>query len=125
MVATEIKKCLACDKILKGRTDKKFCDDYCSNNYNNLQKSKSSHSSYVRNISNTLLKNRKILESLLPASKQTINYPNDKLVQEGFVFKYHTHTYTNKNKEVYYFCFDYGYRQLENNWCMIVKRKQE
>ena len=30
------KKCLSCGKLLKGRVDKKFCDDYCRNNYNNL-----------------------------------------------------------------------------------------
>ncbi|MFX7784821.1 hypothetical protein ABTJ92_21600, partial [Acinetobacter baumannii] len=82
----------------------------CRNNYNNLQKSKSNHSSYVRNISNTLLKNRRILENLLTPPTQTVNCTNEKLVQEGFIFKYHTHTYTNTNGEVYYFCFDYGYR---------------
>jgi hypothetical protein len=30
-VITEAKKCLACGKQLKGRIDKKFCDDYCRN----------------------------------------------------------------------------------------------
>jgi hypothetical protein len=125
MTVADIKNCLSCNKPLKGRIDKKFCDDYCRNNYNNLQKSKSSHSSYVRNISNTLLKNRKILETILTPSKQTANCTREKLVQEGFIFKYYTHTYTNKNREVYYFCFDYGYRQLENNWYMIVRRKEE
>ena len=34
------KVCLACGKPLKGRIDKKFCDDYCRNNYNNQQKAK-------------------------------------------------------------------------------------
>ncbi len=121
----EVRACLDCNKPLKGRADKKFCDDYCRNNYNNTQKSKGSHSAYVRSITNTLLKNRKILEEMLPAEKQTINFPQDKLIQRGFVFKYYTHSYTNKNKEVYYFCFDYGYRLLENNWYMIVRRKEE
>ena len=27
------KLCLTCNKPVKGRTDKKFCDDYCRNNY--------------------------------------------------------------------------------------------
>ena len=61
LASNETKTCLACGKPLKGRIDKKFCDDYCRNNYNNQQKAKGSHSSYVRNINNTLLKNRKIL----------------------------------------------------------------
>ncbi|MCZ2223829.1 MAG: DUF2116 family Zn-ribbon domain-containing protein [Chitinophagales bacterium] len=125
MTTLETKKCLSCGKSIKGRTDKKFCDDYCRNNYNNQQKSKGSHSPYVRGIMNTLIKNRKILEKLLPQEKQTMNYIYEKLVQEGFVFKYHTHTYTNKQGEIYYFCFDYGYKQLDNNWYMLVRRKEE
>ena len=64
MTETESKTCLACGKTLKGRIDKKFCDDYCRNNYNNQQKAKGNHSAFVRNINNALLKNRKILESL-------------------------------------------------------------
>jgi hypothetical protein len=43
-------KCLACDKPLKGRTDKKFCDDYCRNNYNNQLKA--AKNNVVRNINN-------------------------------------------------------------------------
>jgi hypothetical protein len=43
---TEIKKCLACNKTLRGRADKKFCDDYCRSNYNNLQKIKDKKQRY-------------------------------------------------------------------------------
>ena len=31
----EPKPCLSCSKPVKGRTDKKFCDDYCRNSYHN------------------------------------------------------------------------------------------
>uniref|UniRef100_UPI00374D4ADE DUF2116 family Zn-ribbon domain-containing protein n=2 Tax=Ferruginibacter sp. TaxID=1940288 RepID=UPI00374D4ADE len=58
------KKCLTCGKTIKGRTDKKFCDDYCRNGYNNQLKA--GDNNYVRNINNALRKNRRILESLLP-----------------------------------------------------------
>lgn len=60
MESTE-KTCLACDKPLKGRLDKKFCDDYCRNNYNN--RLNSDQSNYVRNVNNILRKNRRILEA--------------------------------------------------------------
>lgn len=30
-----IKKCLWCEKVINGRSDKKYCDDSCRNNYNN------------------------------------------------------------------------------------------
>ena len=77
MSAFETKTCLACGKPLKGRVDKKFCDDYCRNNYNNQQKAKGSHSNFVRNINNTLLKNRKILESILPEGEETAKASKD------------------------------------------------
>ena len=121
----ENKNCLACNKILKGRVDKKFCDDYCRNNYNNLQKSKNQNSAYVKNINNALLKNRKILENILPETEELIKIPQQKLLDKGFVFKYHTHTYKNKKEQVYFFCYDYGYLPLENNWLLVVKRKEE
>jgi predicted nucleic acid-binding Zn ribbon protein len=44
--------CLTCNKPLKGRTDKKFCDDYCRNNYNNQLKSNTIN--LVRNINNAV-----------------------------------------------------------------------
>ena len=61
-MTAEIKKlCLTCSKPIKGRTDKKFCDDYCRNNYNNQLKS--STTNINKNINNTLGKNRRILEN--------------------------------------------------------------
>ena len=96
MTVSETKNCLACGKAVKGRVDKKFCDDYCRNNYNNVQKSKNSHSNFVRNINNALLKNRKILESILPETEEMAKTTHDKLLQKGFMFTYHTHIYKNK-----------------------------
>ena len=122
---SEKKICLACGKLLKGRVDKKFCDDYCRNNYNNQQKAKGSHSGYVRNINNALLKNRKILESLLPNGEETAKANKDKLQRLGFQFKYFTHLYTTKTGKTYFYCYEYGYLPLENDWYLIVKRKEE
>lgn len=117
------KNCLSCQKILHGRTDKKFCNDNCRNSYNNQLKTVSSN--YVRNVNNALLKNRRILESLLGTNEEMSKANRDKLIQLGLQFKYITHTYTNKKGNVYFFCYDYGYLPLENNWYLIVKRKQE
>ncbi len=125
MATLETKNCLACAKPLKGRVDKKFCDDYCRNNYNNQQKAKGSHSSLVRNTNNALLKNRKILESILPDGADTAKANRDKLLQLGFHFKYFTQLYTTKTGNVYHYCYDYGYRELDNDWYMIVRNKEE
>jgi hypothetical protein len=125
MTASQTKTCLSCSKPLKGRVDKKFCDDYCRNNYNNQQKSKGSHSTLVRNINNALLKNRKILEELLPETEKTANVSKEKLHNLGFQFKYLTHIFTAQNGNTYFYCYDYGYRQLENDRYMIVRKKEE
>ena len=85
---TETKTCVSCGKTLKGRVDKKFCDDYCRNNYNNQQKAKGSQSSYVRNINNTLLKNRRILEGILPGTEETAKASKDKLQRLGLGWEY-------------------------------------
>ena len=120
-MAAEIKPrlCLNCTKPVKGRTDKKFCDDFCRNNYNNQLKSATIN--LVRNINNALGKNRRILENLFITGEEIAKTTRDKLLQKGFQFKYITHTYTNKKGSLYYFCYDYGYLPLENDWYLVVR----
>ena len=117
------RSCLACNKSVRGRTDKKFCDDYCRNAFNNQLKADSNN--MVRNINNALRKNRRILEELLPANEKMVKTKLEKLLQQGFLFKYFTHIYTNQKGNVYHFCYEYGYLHLDNNWCLVVKRKEE
>jgi hypothetical protein len=116
-------KCLTCGKALKGRSDKRFCNDYCRSSYNNDLKSAANN--YIRNINNALGKNRRILESLLPATEEMAKANKEKLQRLGFQFKYFTHTYTNKKGTVYYYCYEYGYLPLENDWYLVVKAKDE
>jgi hypothetical protein len=115
--------CLSCEKPVKGRSDKKFCDDYCRAAYNNDLKSASNN--LVRNVNNALGKNRRILESLLPQGDATAKTNHDKLIEKGFQFKYHTSMYKAKNGNTYFYCYEYGYLPLENNWYLIVKREED
>ncbi|MDE3235576.1 MAG: hypothetical protein KGO81_06435 [Bacteroidota bacterium] len=117
--------CKTCNKSLKGRSDKKFCDDACRNAYNNELKAKTLYSRYVRTVNNTLLRNRKILEELLDATQGMVKVGQEKLLQKGFSFTYHTHTFTNKKGDTYYFCYEYGYLPLDNQWYLLVKRKEQ
>lgn len=121
--AIENKKCLYCGSTLKGRADKKFCNDYCRNAYNNQLKSSSNN--LVRNINNALSKNRRILEGILPETEETAKTNKEKLTRLGFQFKYLTHTYTTRSGKTYFYCYDYGYLPLENDWYLVVKRKEE
>ena len=116
---TTTKLCLACSKVVKGRTDKKFCDDYCRNAFNN--KAKSEESNYVKQLLQLLKKNRSILEELL-GKEEMVKLPAHKLIDKGFRFNYYTHQYKNKKGNIYHFCFEYGYLPLENGWYLLVKR---
>jgi hypothetical protein len=115
--------CLKCKKPVKGRSDKKFCDDYCRAAYNNELKSAANN--YIRNVNNALGKNRRILESLLPEGEATAKANRDKLIEKGFQFKYHTHLYHTKTDKTYFYCYEYGYLSLENNWYLIVKKNED
>ncbi len=119
----DAKACMLCEKPLKGRSDKKFCDDYCRAAYNNDLKSACNN--FIRNVNNALGKNRRILESLLPDGEGTAKANRDKLIEKGFQFKYHTHQYSAKNTNTYFYCYDYGYLPLENDWFLVVKRKEK
>ena len=123
LAQSTLKSCLACNKPLRGRTDKKFCDDYCRNTFNNQLKADCNN--LIRNINNALRKNRRILEELMHQEDQVIKVSREKLLRQGFQFKYTTHVYTNKKGNSYYFCYEYGYLPLENNWFLIVRQKEE
>jgi predicted nucleic acid-binding Zn ribbon protein len=114
--------CQACNKALKGRSDKKFCDDYCRNNFNNQQRAVDTN--YARHIIQIIRKNRAILSSFLGNEEMT-KTTKDRLLEKGFQFKYHTHHYENKKGNVYVFCFEYGYLPLDHDWFLIVKRNPE
>jgi len=115
--------CLACNKPLNGRADKKFCCDHCRNDFNNQQKSFDNN--YVRNINNALRKNRRILEELLDERKEIRKTSIDKLLYKGFQLKYTTHTYTSPKGKTYFYCYDYGYTSVDKDSLLIVKRKDE
>ena len=118
------KICLSCGSALHGRVDKKFCNDYCRNNYNNLQKTSRGGNELVKSINKALLSNRNTLEGLMKEGegKPSVNVNKEKLVRLGFQFKYLTHLYTTKAGKTYYYCYDYGYLPLENDWFLVVKK---
>jgi predicted nucleic acid-binding Zn ribbon protein len=102
------RKCLTCQKELKGRSDKKFCNEYCRNVFNNNQ---------------NLRKNRKILEGFLRNKHFMARAPQYRLFSQGFRFQFFTHTYTNRQGRQYFFCYEYGYMLLDKERVLIVKRK--
>jgi hypothetical protein len=116
----EVIKCQACGDTIRGRSDKKFCNDYCRSSFNN--KLKNGSHKIIRNINNALIKNRRILESLLPAGETSKKVTKDKLLQSGFQFKFLTQLYRTGSGNTYYFCYEYGVMNLENDILLIVRK---
>ena len=111
--------CLDCHTPLKGRADKKFCDDQCRSNYNNKLKMK--EHGYTKKINQILFHNRKILMEENPNGKTKVR--KDQLLKKGFDFNYHTHIYTTQTANSYVFCYEFGYLLLENEEVLLVKRE--
>ena len=112
------KQCLECGHKLIGRIDKKFCNDYCRNAYNNKKNRASKN--IIRNTNNLLRKNYRILEKI--NSNQKTKTTKDNLLRKGFNFNYFTSIYTTKTGNTYYFVYDQGYLLLGDTYVAIVKR---
>ncbi len=112
--------CLECGSVIKGRADKKFCDDNCRSIYNN--KRNGDISAYMKRINAILRKNRNILAEHNPITTAKIN--KKQLLSEGFNFEYFTSTFTNKEGKVYFYCYEQGYLPIENDWFFLVKKKE-
>lgn len=115
------KLCLDCGETLRGRSDKKFCDDQCRSNYNNQLKIGQLNN--IRPVNSILRKNHSVLSKICTGDK--IRIKKEELLLLGFNPDYHTHLLKAQNGNTYYFCYDYGFLALENNMMLLVKRKGE
>jgi len=117
----ETRKCLECNDTLRGRIDQKFCNDSCRNAYNN--KKRTEHKKVIRDIDKILHKNRNILEKLCHFDKTaTVKLA---LRSEGFNFNYQTNFFKTKSDKTYFFCYDYGFCELDDNEKILIVKKQE
>ena len=116
----EKRECLECGTEIYGRSDKKFCSDYCRNEQHN--KVNRDATNYMRKVNNVLRKNRRILAKFNPKGKSKVK--ESTLMEEGFNFAYHTNVYSTKKGGKYYFCYDQGYIKLEEGWLALVIRQE-
>ena len=100
----KIKNCLACGKLLHGRSDKKFCDSYCRNSYNNQHKQ--ADEKYIQQVNKTIRRNRRILKTLCPEGKAIVR----KSLLDKLGYRYGVFSGMYRSKELtYYLCYDYGF----------------
>lgn len=113
------KTCLECSEKIVGREDKKFCSDGCRNAYNNRINKDSTN--FMRNVNNRLRRNYRILSALNAEGKTKIT--RSKLSGKGFDFDYFTNVLHTRNGTTYYFLYDQGYMQLENDFYILVRKE--
>lgn len=110
------KLCLNCNKIVVGRSDKKFCDDQCRSAYN-FDNNKESNN-IVKKVNAILKKNRAILMELNPGGKTTV--PKHELTERGFNFDYFTSIYQTSQNDCYFYCYEMGYLLISERSALLV-----
>ncbi|MEQ8926683.1 MAG: hypothetical protein RLO81_12760 [Fulvivirga sp.] len=94
---------------MSGRIDKKFCDYYCRNAYNNQVKRDDEQ--LIMNINKVLRRNRRILKSLCPIGKATVR--KAELDSRGYDYRTFSGIYKTNKNQVYYICYDYAFSPLK------------
>lgn len=102
--------CKHCNKELRGRTDKKYCNLHCKSAYQ-YQLSKEQPERFYNKVDNQLKLNRKILKEFNKGGKVTVRAA---LINElGFDANYFTHFWKNNKGEVYLFVYEYGFLKIK------------
>jgi hypothetical protein len=116
----EKRYCLHCGHQLRGRADKKFCNDSCRSTYNH--KDDPSAFPVVRHINKRLLQNRRILAQVLGGADAT-TITQRELLEKGFSFAHHTHTLSNTNGATSFCCYEMAW-QVMHAECCVVHREE-
>jgi hypothetical protein len=98
--------CRQCSSPLKGRSDKKFCDDRCRNLFNNLA-ARNRMAPGAGRIHRILQKNREILKKLYEGRRYRVK--KSQLVQMGYREQYHTHHLRQTGGKSCTCVYDYGF----------------
>lgn len=109
--------CLECDQAIKGRSDKKFCDDQCRARYHN--RLNGDDNNLIRRINYALRRNHRILSSLAGEGKRTIR--RSCLVRKGFDFEIITAIQLRKSGNPCFYCYEYGYMPLDEDRFQLVR----
>ena len=116
-IVSEKRYCIFCGKELKGRSDKKFCDDACRNNYGYQQ---NKHNNEVINkINKSLLYNRNVLKSITKCRRKIVK--KQMLVDNDFDFDMMTGVRRTQKQQEYKLVYDYAYRYINDEDVLIIK----
>lgn len=108
--------CRECGHVLQGRSDQKYCSDYCRNVSNNRQNALLLNKN--RKINRILHANKLILVGMYKDKQK--KHHIQKFYAQGFQFEFHTHTKISKSGQTCYYCYDYGYLRIREDFYLII-----
>ncbi len=110
-----MRTCKECGEQIRGRSDKLFCSDQCRTHWHNIRNRDKNLT--VRNINNTLRRNRRILQSLHAAKKKP---SRSFMIGLGFQFDHFTGIQNTPDHSIY-LCYDYGFHESGNGLFTIIR----
>jgi hypothetical protein len=130
------KACLNCgDRVGPGRKDKKYCSEACKTEYHNKlteqkrearkQEEEISLPDFIKKIQDILLHNREIMDAMLRDGEGRKRFEKRDLLGRGFNVKYFTSQAPTTEGEIYCFCFEMGYKDVEDERVIIIRRERE
>lgn len=111
------KYCIACEAVITGRSDKKFCNNNCRSDFNN-QVNKN-RDFLMRKINKILKRNKLILGRFFIQENLVLN--TSILIAAGFDFNYYTHREKDARGNLYTYCYEYGYAENSDHSIMLKR----
>ena len=115
------RECAECGHKLVGRTDKKFCNDYCRNSFNNKRYRKEQYAK--REIQGVLNVNYSILKSIC-SQNSVAESTLDHLAEKGYQMRFFTNLSLTGEGEVLRQCFDMSLLTKEDGSLFIINMKK-
>lgn len=110
--------CMDCGALLKGRSDKRFCNDYCrSHHYHQVNKDELL---FLKEINKILKKNKIILERFYTQGISALH--RSPMLAAGFNFNYFTHLKSGHGGRTCIYCYEYGYVKLNEDEFLLCKQ---
>jgi len=102
-------RCLYCKKGISGRPDKKYCDHHCKSAFQ--YQTRKEEDAFFFKVDRILKTNRKILKKYNSKGKTILRQST--LIDKGFQPNYFTHYWRNSKGDPYIFCYDFGFRAIQ------------
>jgi hypothetical protein len=110
--------CKDCGTPVKGRSDKKFCDDLCRNAFHNRHKTEDH--AYINAVNRVLKRNRAIMRAFFEGGTKKVTAAG--LAAKGFDFDLYTSVEETFKGVRRYYCYEYGY-YVNSSVLVLLRRK--